>query len=159
MMLAASYSHCMKTVTQVRHEKLLGLIAEIGSVQAFATKIDASHSQISQLKTQAKHSKTGRPRAIGDSMARKIEAAFGKPTGWMDSDDARPADSAGKYSLDRATPALTAEQEIPPRWPFPMIDRRRIDALPERLKGSLEVTLLESLERLEEISRKQREAA
>lgn len=149
----------MKTVTQTRHERLLELIAQMGSVQAFADKVGASHSQISQLKSRSKHSNTGKPRTIGNDMARRIEIAFGKPNGWMDSIEPRDQLENGRYSPTEAGAPPIAQQPTPGWWPFPMIDPRRIDALPEGLRGSLEVTLLDALERLEQLHRKQRAAA
>ena len=74
----------MKTCSEIRHENLLKVIEEAGSLQVVADRLDKSHAQISQLKTQAKHSGTGKPRVIGDDMARLIEEKFELEVGWMD---------------------------------------------------------------------------
>lgn len=74
----------MKTCSEIRHENLLKVIEEAGSLQVVADRLDKSHAQISQLKTQAKHSNTGKPRVIGDDMARLIEEKFELEVGWMD---------------------------------------------------------------------------
>lgn len=74
----------MKTNKDIRHENLLILIKEEGSIQAVADKTGKSHAQISQLKNKAPYQGTGNPRGVGDSLAREIEAAFSKPVGWMD---------------------------------------------------------------------------
>ncbi|WP_294261548.1 hypothetical protein [uncultured Comamonas sp.] len=74
----------MKTCSEIRHENLLKVIEEAGSLQVVADRLDKSHAQISQLKTQAKHSGTGKPRVIGDDMARLIEEKFQLEIGWMD---------------------------------------------------------------------------
>ncbi len=81
----------MKTVEETRHANLLAILADLakehgerGAIQKLAEKVPCSHSQLSQLKTKAKHSKTGKPRNIGPSMARKIETAAKKDRGWLD---------------------------------------------------------------------------
>ncbi len=74
----------MKTSSEIRHENLLKIIESVGSLQTVADRLEKSHAQISQLKTQAKHSTTGKPRVIGDDMARLIEERFNLEVGWMD---------------------------------------------------------------------------
>ena len=69
----------MKTIDLIRHENLLQLISEAGSVQAVASKAGKSNAQISQLKTRSTHSGTGKPRSVGDMLARELEKAFNKP--------------------------------------------------------------------------------
>ena len=59
----------MKTCSEIRHANLLALIDKAGSIQAVAEKLGKDHAQISQLKTQAKHSKTGKPRYVPLSTA------------------------------------------------------------------------------------------
>lgn len=80
----------MATVTEVRHANLLVLIAWAGSIQKLADLLEKSHSQLSQLRNQIAHSTTGKPRVIGDSLAREIEATIGVPPGWMDSPQGPP---------------------------------------------------------------------
>lgn len=81
----------MQSVEDARHSNLLLILGDLarehgehGSIQRLAAAVACSHSQISQLKTRAKHSKTGKPRNIGPAMARKIEQASGKEPGWLD---------------------------------------------------------------------------
>lgn len=74
----------MKTCSEIRHANLLKVIEDAGSLQEVADRLDKSHAQISQLKTQAKHSNSGKPRVIGDEMARLIEKKFNLEVGWMD---------------------------------------------------------------------------
>ncbi|GKS96927.1 hypothetical protein [Acidovorax sp. SUPP2825] len=74
----------MKTSSEIRHENLLRIIESVGSLQVVADKLEKSHAQISQLKTQAKHSTSGKPRVIGDDIARLIEEKFNLEVGWMD---------------------------------------------------------------------------
>lgn len=99
----------MKTCSEIRHANLLALIDKAGSIQAVAEKLGKDHAQISQLKTQAKHSKTGKPRLIGDDIARLIEEQFKLEIGWMDN----PHE-------DSAPPPKSTPQEAPEpaKWPF-----------------------------------------
>lgn len=39
---------------------------------------------LSQIKNKSAHHKTGKPRSMGDDLARKIEAGFDLQEGWMD---------------------------------------------------------------------------
>jgi hypothetical protein len=82
----------VRTIEDTRHANLLLLLGELaqehgerGAIQRLAETMGRSHSQISQIKTRAAHSRTGKPRNIGSKLARDIEAASGKPPGWMDS--------------------------------------------------------------------------
>lgn len=81
----------MRTIEEIRHDNLLLILAELaavygerGAIQRLANGMSRSHSQVSQLKTQAKHSKTGKPRNIGPATARLIEQAGNKARGWLD---------------------------------------------------------------------------
>lgn len=99
----------MKTCSEIRHANLLALIEQAGSIQAVAERLGKDHAQISQLKTQAKHSKTGKPRLIGDDIARLIEERFKLEIGWMDNlhEDCHP-------QQEPQPPAPAS----PTRWPF-----------------------------------------
>lgn len=74
----------MQTTDDTRHARLLLLIKEHKTQAALARKIGKNPAQISQLVTKSPDSKTGKPRVMGSNMAREIEQACGKPTGWMD---------------------------------------------------------------------------
>lgn len=62
----------------IRLENLKLLIAEAGSAAALAAKVDTSAAYISQC-LSAKVTAN-----VGTKLARKIELAYGKPSGWMD---------------------------------------------------------------------------
>jgi len=49
-----------------------------------ALGLDRTDATLSQIRTQSKHSKTGKPRVMGDDLARKIEDRLGLQRGWMD---------------------------------------------------------------------------
>lgn len=74
----------VKTISEIRHENLLTLIGEMGSADALAEAAGTSPVYLSQVKNKSPDSKTGKPRQIGDPMARRLEAAANKPEGWMD---------------------------------------------------------------------------
>lgn len=75
----------MKTIADIRHENLLKLIDECGSVTKFAAATGKSYAQISQLKNRSLNSTgKGKPRSVGDDLAREFEKIAGKPIGWMD---------------------------------------------------------------------------
>lgn len=78
---------CMYPVTETRlirlqmlvkkhNDSLADLNEAIGLVRTDAT--------LSQIRTKAPHSKTGKPRVMGDDMARKIEERLSLELGWMD---------------------------------------------------------------------------
>lgn len=91
----------MPTIEEIRHANLLALIKEAGTIQALADKVGRSHSQLSQLKNQTKHSTTGARRTVGRDLARELEAKCGKPDGWFD-----------QAHGDQATPAPVREARI-----------------------------------------------
>lgn len=103
----------MKTSSEIRHANLLTLIEEAGSIQAVAEKLGKDHAQISQLKTQAKHSKTGKPRLIGDDIARLIEERFELEIGWMDN-----LHEDGQVPPEPQAPASSV------KWPFDVAEVR-----------------------------------
>lgn len=83
----------MKTIADIRHENLLKLIDEYGSVTKFAAAAGKSYAQISQLKNRSLNSTgKGKPRSVGDDLAREFESAFDKPHGWMDADHTKHSD-------------------------------------------------------------------
>lgn len=57
---------------------------EAGGATAAASRAGMSYSQWVNLRSGAADSKTGKPRGMRKATARKIEAAFNKPDGWLD---------------------------------------------------------------------------
>ncbi|MGE8547919.1 MAG: hypothetical protein ACN6OC_10825 [Alcaligenes sp.] len=97
----------MKTVEEVRRIRLKMLINEVGGTAADLNratgKIDRD-STYSQILNQSLGSKTGKPKQMGSPMARALEEACNKETGWMDtdpdlSDEAWPFRSITKSAL------------------------------------------------------------
>lgn len=93
----------VQTIEDIRHANLLRLLQELGGGNArgqiakLADLTGRSHSQISQLKNRSAHSGSGKPRNIGPEMAREIEAACGKPRGWMDTSQLAAQEPAGRW--------------------------------------------------------------
>ncbi|WP_234192676.1 S24 family peptidase [Pseudacidovorax sp. NFM-22] len=77
----------MKTVETIRRERLLELVREHRTAAGLSKLINKAPAQISQWVNQSVDSKSGKPRAMSGAIAREIEAALGKPTGWMDNPD------------------------------------------------------------------------
>lgn len=108
----------MKTIADVRHDNLLTLISEFGTIAKLAFKIEKSPTQISQLKNRAVNTKgRGKPRAIGDDLAREIEQKLGKPLGWMDTNHKTLESNANILGTfeewDDNTPLHEDDVEIP----------------------------------------------
>lgn len=86
--LARSYViGLMQTVSETRRARLTMLVKRHGNSLAALNEVlglDRTDATLSQIRTQAKHSKTGKPRVMGDDLARKIEEKLGLTTGWMD---------------------------------------------------------------------------
>lgn len=82
----------MKTKDEVRLENLNALVSEFGSAAAVAERASTSAVYISQLRN--------RTRSIGNTLARRLEAACGKPNGWLDNDhSAGPKPRVASHSL------------------------------------------------------------
>jgi hypothetical protein len=88
----------MKTIGEIRLENLELLIAAEGTLDAVAEKAGTSSVYLSQVRNGARDQKTGRPRQMGDQMARRLETAFDKALGWMDTP--HPAIGANKRIPD-----------------------------------------------------------
>lgn len=77
----------MQTISETRRQRLAILVRRYGEKLADlneAIGLDRTDSTLSQIRTQAKHSKTGKPRVMGDDLARKIENELQLEAGWMD---------------------------------------------------------------------------
>lgn len=72
------------TVETVRRYNLMTLEKAFGTLEALAEASETSAAYLSQIKNEAKDSKTGRPRSMGSSLARKIELNLQMPTGMLD---------------------------------------------------------------------------
>jgi hypothetical protein len=74
----------VQPVALIRLANLERLIEQAGSLDKVAAAADTSSVYLSQLRNRAIDRKTQRARDMGGAMARRLEAAFSKPPGWMD---------------------------------------------------------------------------
>jgi hypothetical protein len=76
----------MKDIDEVRRENMRQIERELGSPAIAAKAIGMELAQYLNLRNGAKDSKTGIPRGMRKSTARKIEDGAKKPSGWLDID-------------------------------------------------------------------------
>lgn len=88
----------MKTAGEIRRENLELLVRELGTLDSLAAKAGSTPIYLSQVRNRARDRKTGRTRELGNAMARRLEAATGKPAGWMDREHGET--SAGNPAAD-----------------------------------------------------------
>jgi hypothetical protein len=78
----------VKTITEIRRDNLLKLIEiHAGGVVATFNEmvgLDRTDATLTQVKNQNVNRGTGKPRGMGDTLARRIEAALTLPNGYMD---------------------------------------------------------------------------
>jgi hypothetical protein len=108
----------VQTIEDTRHARLLLLLREFDTIQAFADRIERAHAQVSQWKNRSKRA-NGRVSTIDSDSARWIEGKTGKPRGWMDQPT---AEAVTTLALLRPTgagaPPLLAEE---PRATYPSL--------------------------------------
>ena len=92
----AAVIHGVQTIAETRRQRLQMLIAEHGSLAALNERLERPRTDatLSQIKNRSPHHKTGKPRSMGDDLAREIEARLGKPEGWFDTPPT-PAEQQG----------------------------------------------------------------
>ena len=88
----------VQTIDETRRQRLDMLIRQHGGIAPLNESIGLARTDatISQIKNKSVHSKTGTPRAMGDSLARRIEVALSLPSGWMDT----PPTQAERNGID-----------------------------------------------------------
>lgn len=119
----------MQTVAETRLQRLALLVKRHGDSLAklnVALDLDRTDATLSQIRTQAPHSKTGKPRSMGDPLARKIEEKLGLERGWMDT----PLSYAELHGeQDPRAMMVTLMESLPPHeWPTAL---RLLSALKE----------------------------
>lgn len=87
----------MDSIADIRHRNLLILLEQAGSAKKLSDKTGVPAAYISQVRNRSKSS-TGKPRGIGDEVARQLEAGMGKSLGWLDAGD---LSSSERDLLDR----------------------------------------------------------
>jgi phage repressor protein C with HTH and peptisase S24 domain len=94
----------MKPISEIRRDNLLLAIDRCKTITALADAAGVSAANLSQVKNRTPESKTGKPKGMGDSLARKIEKALGEPEGWMDVEHADNSADAYHNSSQSDTP-------------------------------------------------------
>lgn len=126
----------MQTVAETRRQRLAILVREHGDSTATlneALGLDRTDATLSQIRTQARHSKTNKPRAMGDDLARRIEETLGLEIGWMDT----PPTYAEIHGTSDARAMAMAVMEAMPEDQWPKVLRLLdIFAQPEPKNGT-----------------------
>lgn len=78
----------MKPIEEIRRANLKTLVTEAGSAAKLSVLTGVPQPYISQVQRGVPHPKTGKPREMGQAIARKLEVKMGKQKGWMDVDHA-----------------------------------------------------------------------
>ena len=110
----------MKTTSEIRRENIKRLVQKHGGTSALNIAIGGSarDSTFSQILNQSANSKGGKPKVVGDRMARSIEESLKLPNGWMDTAQEPDEDmNAGFTPLLDKTPLVTiARYDTGARW-------------------------------------------
>lgn len=114
----------MKTVADNRRDWLQRLIEKHGSIAALnlalgRAKTDAT---LSQIRNQSPHNTSGKPRTMGDKIAREIEQRLSMVHGIMDA----PVDT-------NLSANLVAEPQVAygtPAWPFITVSEAEWKSIP-----------------------------
>ena len=119
----------MKTIGEIRLDNLLELIEDHGSLAQLNELMGLARTDatLSQIKNRSLDSKTKKPRAMGDPLARRLEKACGKEPGWMDNvhyprssrgarmeHALRVMEQMDDWQVDQAVKILDAIAEPPP---------------------------------------------
>ena len=124
----------MQTVTETRLVRLQMLVKKHkGSLADLneAIGLVRTDATLSQIRTKAPHSKTGKPRVMGDDLARKIEERLSLEAGWMDTP---PSYAELHGEEDPRTKAWQLMEALPPdQWPTAV---RLLDALAQPAKAT-----------------------
>jgi hypothetical protein len=126
----------MQTVAETRRQRLAMLVKRHGDSLAKLNQVlglDRTDATLSQIRTQAPHSKTGKPRSMGDDLARRIEEKLALAAGWMDTP---PPYAELEGGTDQLSKALQLMEALPAdQWDTAL---RLLDALakPARKDGT-----------------------
>lgn len=110
-----------------RKKTMQALVAQEGGIAAFARRVKTDPSYISQILSESMK----KPRQCGDRLAEQIEAAFGKPKGWMD--ESHP----GLWGEDLAPGAGQPANQVR-ETPASYTTQRRMDPLVPKLVAALD---------------------
>lgn len=97
----------MKPIGEIRRENLGRLRDRYGTWPALNVVLGRSgrDATLGQIWNRSPDSKSGRPRQMGDRLARDIESRLGLPSGWLDA-PASPSEDPADVSPGRAEPPI-----------------------------------------------------
>lgn len=88
-------------VAQIRLTNLHRLIDEAGSLQQLADQAGTSYDNLWQI-VSGTLLPSGKPRGVGNVLARRLEEGCGKPVGWMDWDNStRTASVTARFIAEK----------------------------------------------------------
>ena len=96
-------------IKQIRLSNLRTLISESGTIANLARLSETAPAYLSQILNSLPTS-TGKPRSVGDKLARKLEQALNKSYGWMDKDHESP--DTAHLQVVQHVPLLDMEQVL-----------------------------------------------
>lgn len=116
----------VQTIAETRRQRLTMLLAKHKSLAELNDRLGLARTDatLSQIKNQSAHHKTGKPRAMGDELARRIEGALNLPEGWMDTP---PTYAELHGEPDIISKALTLLEAMEPQARYQAL--RLLDAL------------------------------
>jgi len=92
-------------IKQIRLRNLRVLVGEAGTIANLARLSSTAPAYLSQILNSLPTS-TGRPRSVGDKLARKLESAMSKPYGWMDQGSQNNSDISPSGDLVSYVPLI-----------------------------------------------------
>lgn len=96
-----------------------------------AIGLERTDATLSQIRNRSVHSTSGKPRAMGDDLARKIENKLKLPVGWMDTP---PSYAEMHGEEDPRTKVMQLMEAMPPdQWQTAV---RLLDALAQPANGT-----------------------
>jgi phage repressor protein C with HTH and peptisase S24 domain len=114
----------MKTNDEIRRRNLLIAIDRCQTAAKLAEAVGTSAAYLSQIKNQTPESKTGKPKTMGDDLARRIEDALGEAQGWMDTDHEQLDQAAAAEIFPGAMPVVSMESDADYYYQIPLVKLR-----------------------------------
>ena len=91
----------MKTITEIRRENLIEILKDFRTIAEFNETMGRKRTDPSfgMIKNQQVNPNRGKPRIMGDKLAREIELRLNLPDGWMDSTHLTNEEDASKSGV------------------------------------------------------------
>lgn len=109
------------------------LIDKYGGLAELNDRLERSRTDatLSQIKNQSPHHKTGKPRGMGDDIARDIEEKLGLEEGWMDTPPTLAEQFGQSGPLDKMAELMAAME---PEMQYKVV--RLVAAMAEPAEGT-----------------------